>query len=513
MKNINRLIYILALVRFAIPFVLVPSFYELHRDEYLYWSESFHLAWGYMEVPPMLSILAYISNTIGSNAFWLKLWPGLFGSVCFILTARMAISLGGKRLAVWLCFIAFAITGYIRLFYLFHPNFLDVFFWTLSAYAIFFFIRTQNNKWLYLLGIAVGLGMMSKYSIAFYTAALLIASVFTPQRKIFINKHFYDALAVALLIFLPNLIWQYNHLFPIVAHMQELQEEQLQFISPLTFIIGQILMLLPCLFLWVRGWYFAAFNKEGKPYRIFAWAYLFLITLLIIGRGKDYYALGTYPVLLAFGSYQFEQYVQKHKVWWRYFPIAICFAIGLLIYPILLPIGKPEKLSAYYKAARFDKAGVLTWEDRKVHELPQDFGDMIGWRDLAEKTAAVYKSLPVAEQAHTLIYCRGYFSAGALNYHAKALGLPQVHSDDASFLWWMPNKYNIRNLILVGRRIPDSTDKVFTLFEKRTIKDSSTLDLFREKGMKIILYENGKDSLNTIIEKGIAAKKAQFTRQ
>ncbi|MBX9735187.1 MAG: hypothetical protein K2X37_14115, partial [Chitinophagaceae bacterium] len=109
--------------------------------------------------------------------------------------------------------------------------------------------------------------------------------------------------------------------------------------------------------------------------------------------------------------------------------------------------------------------------------------------------------------------CRGYYSAGALNYHAKALGLPQIHSDNASFLWWMPEKYNINNLILVAHQIPDSSDTVFNLFEKRTVRDSSTLDLFREKGMKIILYENGKDSLNITIEKGIAAKKALFTRQ
>jgi hypothetical protein len=513
MKNINRLIYLLALVRFIIPFVLVPSFYELHRDEYLYWSESFHLAWGYMEVPPMLSILAYISNILGSHPFWLKLWPGLAGSACFILTARMAVSLGGKRLAVWLCFFSFVLTGYIRLFYLFHPNFLDVFFWTLSAYAIFFFIRTQENKWLYLLGIAVGLGMMSKYSMAFYVAALLMASIFTPHRNIFTNKHLYGALVVAFLIFLPNLLWQYNHLFPIVTHMQELQEEQLQFVSPITFIIGQLLMLLPCLFLWLRGLYFAGISKEGKQYMIFALAYVFVISLLIIGHGKDYYALGTYPILLALGTYQFEQYIQKNKAWWRYTPVAICFIIGLITYPILLPIAKPEKLAAYYKAFRFEKTGVLTWEDRKVHALPQDFGDMIGWKNLAEKTAAVFKSLSAEEQAHTLIYCRGYYSAGALNYHAKALGLPQIHSDNASFLWWMPEKYNINNLILVAHQIPDSSDTVFNLFEKRTVRDSSTLDLFREKGMKIILYENGKDSLNITIEKGIAAKKALFTRQ
>jgi len=513
MNNTNRLIYILALVRFAIPFILVPSFYELHRDEYLYWSESFHLAWGYMEVPPMLSILAFIAKSIGSNMFWIKLWPGLVGSICFILTSRIAIALGGKKLAICLCFLAFVLTGYIRVFYLFHPNFLDIFCWTLSAYALFFFIQTNKNKWLYVWGVAIGLGMMSKYSMVFYTASLVGGLLLTSHRKIFLNKHLYGAAALALLIFSPNLYWQYTHLFPIVTHMQELQEEQLQFVSPISFLIGQLLMLLPCLFIWLRGLYFTGISSDGKPYRVFAWAYVLVIILLIVGHGKDYYALGTYPILIAFGSYQFEQYVARYKKWWAYIPMAICFIIGLLTYPILLPIAKPEKLAAYYKALHIEKTGVLTWEDREVHPLPQDFGDMIGWKDLAQKTAGVYKKLSPEEQAKTLIYCRGYFSAGALNYYAKEVGLPQVHSDDASFLWWMPEKYNINNLILVAHRIPDSTDKVFTLFEKRTVKDSSTITLFRENGMRIVLYEGGKDSLNTTIEKGIASMKARFTRQ
>jgi len=265
----NKLIYFLAIVKFVIPFILVPSFYELHRDEYLYLAEAKHLAWGYMEVPPMLSFLGWISNLLGGTMFWVKLWPGLFGAATFIITAKIVTDLGGKTFAIILCFLPFILTGYIRLFYLFHPNFLDAFFWTLMAFSVFKFIRTNQNKWLYVLGISAGLGMMSKYSTAFYLISILGGLLITQHRKIFLNKHLYIAGFIGFCIFLPNIFWQYNHNLPLIAHMQELQDEQLKFNSPLNFIISQLLMLLPFLFLWLIGLYFASFSKEGKPYQAF----------------------------------------------------------------------------------------------------------------------------------------------------------------------------------------------------------------------------------------------------
>lgn len=138
---------------------------------------------------------------------------------------------------------------------------------------------------------------------------------------------------------------------------------------------------------------------------------------------------------------------------------------------------------------------------------------MIGWRELAQKTAAVYKSLPDSQQQKTLIYCTGYYTAGALNYYAKELGLPEVYSDNASFLFWMPEKYSFKHLMLIGKRMPDEDDIIFQQFEKATIKDSIHYPLFRETGMKIILFENGNDSAQSLTERGIAEMKARFQRK
>ena len=175
-----------------------------------------------------------------------------------------------------------------------------------------------------------------------------------------------------------------------------------------------------------------------------------------------------------------------------------------------MPIAKPEELAKYYEETGMNK--LFKWEDQQLHPLPQDYGDMIGWREMAQKAAAVYNSLPPEERSKTGIYCRGYFTAGALNYYRNELGLPEVISDDASFLLWMPEKYNIKNLLLIGHRVPGKDDLVFQQFGKMTIKDSVNMPLFRETGMKFILFENGNDSLNAIIERGVAGLKSQFIR-
>lgn len=511
-KLLRNLLYLLAFIKLILPFFLQNSFYQPHRDEYLYLAEAHHLSWGFMEVPPLLSVFAWITNLLGGGMFWIKIWPDLFGVFTFLLVGKIILSLGGRIFALILGWLPFVLDGYMRLFFLFMPNFLDVFFWTLIAFSITRYIQTEQNKWLYWFGIAVGLGMMSKYSVAFYTASILAAILLTHHRKIFLKKHFYFASLIALLIFLPNIIWQYNHRFPVITHMDELQQEQLKYNSAVGFIISQFIMNFPCVFIWIAGLVCVIFSPLRKQYRLFGWTYLFVIVLLIVLRGKDYYALGAYPVLFAFGAYHLEKVTTLRLRWTRYAMLIFSFAFGLFAMPLIMPLAKPEKLVKYYEKTGLNKTGSFKWEDQQMHPLPQDFADMMGWKELAIKAGAVYNSLPEQEKAKTFVYCRGYFSAGALNYYRKEAGLPEVYSDNASFLFWMPDKYDVKNLILVAHHLPDKDDVVFQQFEKVIIKDSIDMPLFRENGMKIILFENGNDSLNNIITKGVAKLKSKFMR-
>ena len=164
----NKLIYLLALIKLVAPFLLQDSYYQPHRDEYLYLAEGHHMAWGYMEVPPLLSVFAWLTNLFGGNMFWIKIWPALFGSLTFMLAGKIILSLGGRAFALVLAWLPFMLDGYMRLFFLFQPNFLEVFSWTMIAYSLIRYVQTKEDKWLYIFGASAGLGMMSKYSVLFF---------------------------------------------------------------------------------------------------------------------------------------------------------------------------------------------------------------------------------------------------------------------------------------------------------------------------------------------------------
>jgi 4-amino-4-deoxy-L-arabinose transferase-like glycosyltransferase len=189
-RSARNFLFILAIIKLIAPFFLQDSFYQPHRDEYLYLAEAHHMDWGYMEIPPLLSVFAWITNFFGASMFWIRIWPALFGALTFLLVGKIILSLGGRLFALFLGWLPFMIDGYMRLFFLFMPGFLDVFFWTLMAFSVIRFVQTQQNKWLYVFGISVGLGMMSKYSVAFYTLSILGGSCLHDNEKYFSTNTF-----------------------------------------------------------------------------------------------------------------------------------------------------------------------------------------------------------------------------------------------------------------------------------------------------------------------------------
>jgi hypothetical protein len=502
---------VLAMVKFILPYSLQNPVYELHRDEFLYLAEGLHLDWGYMEVPPLLSLFAKLTHLMGGGFFWVKFWPALFGAFTVWLVCLMVREMGGTVYAQVLAGICMTVGAYMRINFLFQPGFLEVFWWTLMAYFIVKYINTHSLVFIYLLGVAAGFSWLSKYSVLFLAAGLFAALLLTPYRKLFTSKHLYLSIGIAFVIALPNLVWQYSHRWPVAYHMQELRETQLVFVNPLEFLMDQILIHLPCFFIWIAGLAWLLFSPSGRQYRMLAWMYLTIILLLILSSGKSYYSLGAYPMLFAAGAVCIDQLTRLRFRWARYTTVGIVLMIFLPFIPVLLPVWQPGKLARYYKVSGFDKTGLLRWEDLQDHPLPQDFADMLGWKEMAGKVSRTYASLPDTIKRATLVYCESYGQAGAVTYYGK--GLPQVHTDNASFLFWMPDKYNIRHILMVDDKVPDADDKVFQQFESAIMLDSIENPLSREYGAKIWLYRNGNDQLRTMVEAGIREEKDKFRRQ
>ncbi len=513
MKLTNRFLYLLALTKFILPFLLQDPAYQPHRDEFLYLAEGHHMAWGFMEVPPLLSVFAWLIHICGDGFFWIKFWPSLLGAFTFIITGKIILSLGGRSFALLLGFFPFITGSYLRVHFLFQPNFLEIFSWTLIAWSMISFIQTQEKKWLYIFGISVGLGMMSKYSVAFFVVSILIGLLLTSQRKVFFNKHFYAAFLLAFIIFLPNLLWQYHHHFPVVFHMKELQKNQLQYISPSGFLIDQLLMNLPCVFVWITGWAWVSFNSKAKPYRFVGWAYVFVIALLLIGHGKNYYSLGVYPILFAFGAYQLEQLTAVQFTFLRYAFVLIVVFVGYFFAYVALPIFEPAKLAALYKTRNIEKTGALKWEDLENHPLPQDFADMLGWEEMTQKMAAAYNSLDSSEKRHTILFCDNYGQAGAVNYYARKYHIPEAYSDNASFLYWMPDKLDFDNLVLLTDDTKEMEHAFIKNFRSAVLMDSVTNTFAREKGSLIIVLKGPDEQFKKFMIEKIETDKAKVKWQ
>ena len=495
MRKYDRFLYLLAVIKIVIPYLLQNHVYEPHRDEFLYLAEGHHLAWGFMEVPPMLSIFAWLTHVLGDGMFWIKLWPSLFGAAVFIVSGKIILSLGGRHFALILLFFAFIFGAYLRVFFLFQPNPPEILAWTMIAYCFIRYSQTGNNKWLYIFGISVGLGMLSKYSVAFYTVSILAGLACTRQRAVFLNKHFWLACLLALFIMLPNIIWQYTHSLPVIHHMKELQAEQLKYINPISFLIDQLLMNLPSVFTWLAGLVYVLVSKENR-YRFIGFAYIFVIALLLAGHGKNYYALGAYPPLLAFGAFSLEQLTRVKRKALRYIFLLIPIVVGLLFLPIALPILPPQQLAKLYVRMNTEKTGALKWEDQRNHPLAQDFSDMLGWEEMTQKAAKAYETLSNTEMKNTLIFCDNYGMAAAINYYAPKYNLPPAYSDNASFLYWIPDTLHFTILLLVTSDHNELQHDFAKDFQSVKITDSVTNEYAREKGDWIYLFKGADTSFS-----------------
>jgi hypothetical protein len=509
----RRLILLLAIVKFMVPYLFIHPLYELHRDEYLYLAEADHLGWGYMEAPPLLAVLGWISKLFGSSLLVVRFWATLFGAMTLWLVGHITLRLGGGFYACLLACLGFLLSGFLRIHILFMPNFLEIFFWTLDFWFIIRLLQEERPRDLYGLALSLALGFLSKYSTVFFLTATALAFLFTPLRQWLRSRHLYKAMLLFFVIVLPNVAWQVSNNFPVATHMRLLREEQLQYLNRSDFLKDQLLIFFPALFIWTAGLWRVVFGSYGSRYRAIGIICLAVTGVLILMKGKSYYTAGLYPVLMAFGAVQLEQLTEgagwKSRVARISLPAFIMLA-SLPMLPLALPFTRPEKMQKIYEATGMSHTGMMHWEDTVYHPIPQDFADMLGWRVLAEKVNAVYARLPDTVKARTLLFGDNYGEAGALNFYRRQYPLPPAFSDDASFLFWLPADLDISHIILIDFQPRRTDDLVFGHFRSVQLMDSINQDYAREKRAKIYLYGDADDSLKAVIRRVIMERKAEY---
>lgn len=506
MNRFNRIVLIFALIKFSIAFLFIHHDFELQRDEYLYLADGGHLAWGFIEMPPALALLGRISMLLGGSFYAVYFWGALFGALTVVLIGEIVKALGGKEYALFIACLAFLVSGFLRMHILFQPNFLDVFFWTLSCYYIIRWICTSETKYLYFIGICFGIGMLSKYTMAFFIISYWASVVLTRQRALLRSRHFYFSMLIALAIALPNIIWQMAHQFPVAHHMKLLQKQQLQYLSRIGFLLDQIIITLPCFFVWLAGLWYVFLTREGRKFISIGTLYLAIIVLLEIFKGKNYYAMSIYPALLAIGAVHLEKRFAT-KSFFRIAIRVVILSLGIPFFPLTLPFASPGTLEKIYQGTGAGKLGALKWEDGQNHPLPQDFADMLGWREMTLKVSAAWNKLDSNEKAHTLLFCDNYGEAGAVNYFGRKYHLPQAYSDNASFLYWFPEKQHIDNILLVTDDKEEMRHEFIKEFRSAELTDSITNPYAREKGSLIILLKGANERFNDMFRQKIQADK------
>ncbi|MEJ5963538.1 glycosyltransferase family 39 protein [Pedobacter immunditicola] len=504
MSKKSLFLWAFILMKFAIQLFLIHPEYDLQRDEYLHLDLGKHLAWGYTSVPPVTSWIAYLILLLGNSVFWIKFFPALFGVLTMVSVWKITEELKGGLFALILGATAVTFSVMFRLNILFQPNSLDVLCWTLLYYTLIKYSNTSNRKWLWALSAVFAIGFLNKYSIAFLAAGLFPAILLTEHRKLFIQKNFYLAIVLALVLILPNLIWQYQHNFPVIKHMEELRITQLVNVNRLDFIKDQLMYFIGGLFIIAFALFAFVSYKPFKKYRFIPLSILFTLLLFVYFRAKSYYAIGLYPVLLAFGAVYLDYLLSSG---WKVYLKPVAIVIPLLLFVPVLKIAFPIYPPAEIAAQRdlYQKFGMLRWEDGKDHELPQDFADMLGWKELAHKVDLAYSQ--VKDKKHTLVICDNYGLAGAINYYSKHKDMAAV-SFNADYKYWFNLKDDITTVISVkcaaNEDIENRGDSL--LFEKIVLTGKIENPFARESGTCIFLMTGPKTSINAIIKERLVSQ-------
>jgi Dolichyl-phosphate-mannose-protein mannosyltransferase len=434
--------------------------YGFFRDELYYMACGEHLAWGYVDQPPLIAFIAWLArHTFGTSLFATRLFAVLAGAAVVYATGRVAAELGGGLFAQFLAALAILLAPAFLAF----DNFLSMnafepLFWVLCAWIAIRIVKGASPRLWLLFGAIAGLGLQNKHSMLVFGFALVAGLLLTGQAHLFRSKWIWIGGAVALAIFLPNLVWEARHGWPQIEVVRNAQQFKNEAITPLQFMFEQILFLQPlALPLWLAGllWYFA--SREGKRFRFLGWAYLLVLAIFIGLGGKSYYALPVYPILMSAGGVALEKFFAAPKRRWLAvaFPVLLV-VVGLITLPFGVPFLPVDTFLRYSSLLPY--ANSVKTEHDATTALPQLYTDMFGWENMAAQIARVYHDLPPSEQADCAILAGNYGEAGAIDHYGPSFGLPKAISGHNSYYFWGPRAYTGSCVILFGERADELKD-------------------------------------------------------
>ena len=431
--------------------------YGYFVDELYYLACADHLAWGYVDQPPLIAFVARVARVLlGDSLPAIRFFPALAGAGLVLLTGLLARELGGKRFAQGLAALcALAAPGFLALDHFLSMNAFEPLFWMGCAWVVIRIVRTGNARlWLWF-GLLAGIGLENKHSMLIFGFGILAGLLLTPERRFLRTKWLWIGGLAAFLIFLPNLLWNIQHHFPFLELQANIRRNGRNVdLTPLAFLGQEILAMLPMSApVWLAGLWFFFFRREGKPFRALGWAWLVAAALILALSPRIYYLFPAFPMLFAGGSVLWERWLAgAHVQWIRLAYVALIALMAAVLAPTLIPVLPVETYIRYSATMHLQQPRI---ETHKLGPLPQLFADQFGWEEMAATVAGVYNGLPADVRARTAIYGQNYGQAGAVDLFGPRYGLPKAISGHQNYFLWGPRDYTGESVIVMEGRQED----------------------------------------------------------
>ena len=452
-------VLLIACIIFILFICLMPIHYGCgyFRDELYFIALSKKLAFGYVDVPPLSPLLlAIVRSIFGTSIFSVHLLPAIMAALVMFLAYRMVKIFGGNFFAQFVTLIIIT-PLVISKGSLFTYTAFNFFIWNLLLYLLLKLIVSENkNYWIYF-GIVAGLGILTKFTVLFLGFGIVCAMVTTTYRKHLKYPQFWFAGLIALLLASPYVMWNYYHGFPTLEFFSNYAHHKLIPLSLTSYVKDEIMSIpfifMPVLFL---GIYYFLIGKNGKRFRLLGIAFIIILIISRLMHTRLDLFSPYYPILIAGGAVLLEKILRNPK--FIYLKAAYIGAIILFVLYALPNIKPVLPLNIYLKYFNQPTSSSEGW---KIGVLKQEYADMFGWKELAEKVAKIYNSLPPDERAKTAIFAQNYGEAAAISFFGKKYGLPEPISGHNQYYIWGPGNYNNGPMIIVQNEPIEHYKKIF----------------------------------------------------
>ncbi|MGA9529676.1 MAG: glycosyltransferase family 39 protein [Terriglobales bacterium] len=433
--------------------------YGYFRDELYYLDMARHLDWGYVDAAPLIAVYAKIALLMGGSLAALRILPALAGTALIALTILITRELGGGRYAQFLAGLCVLLTTTVlEIDSLLSMNAFEPLYWMGCIWVIARILRTGDSRlWLWFGGLA-GLGLENKHSTLSFGFAVTVALLLTEHRRDFKERWIWIAGAIAVALFLPNLIWQIRHHFPTIEDLANVRREGKNVVlGPFAFIKEQIFDLR--LVVAIVGFTGLIWFLRDRRWRVLGLIFIVFFVLMEIAHAKNYYVFPIYPMLLAGGAVAIDLVIKRRLVrsaaWARAGIAAFVVISTVPAIPISTWYLPPERFLAYEELVGI-KPGKA--EVKQESLLPQPVADQFGWPEMVDEIAGIYDSLSPEDRAQTGIWAGNYGEAGAVNLFGPKLGLPRAYSRHQNHWYWGPPPIVYKNLIVIEWGLDDVRD-------------------------------------------------------